>query len=1101
MVLIEILIHHVFFQPIKCHFTLNPCAAFSKDCLLNGRWLLGGCPKQVAGIWGSILEMNSAKQLIFLQRILFVHSLTKQKAGRAQVLRVAAQVWDVEADVSCLGGFVLEEMRQHRTPENLLRFPGETLITVMNQFIEGYLDTAGADWKKDYHEELKGALMVMDPAFRLEDLNMWKENIPNASTLSDGQLCKADDKIDELILSQNKLSFEADALALARDAAQLATLYREEQKTDRGARLAKVLHLKQQNQIGSSLTMDFMRKRRVEDKFSAKQLEPTPIFVRALSPLQEQAQLLTGPSLPESLISSLLQGSTAGPNIGLINMSPYDGCLEKVAMRFCANATTVQEALVPHEEASEAEPAPVKSWGEDEPKNLDSLLDTHIIENKIGGRVAGTSLYLTLAKKRDGTETGVVSHQDDVTLSEKEFQIAHGKSSFMKPERVVSPRGSDPGKGPKPAAKQPALPLNSFNATGKDKKAQLSPEQVADLRADISGAMGNVGKLRRQKTAADPEGAADALASEPVKPNSTKQPRAPRGTYARKAAQAVLDSLVTPATKPSESKGKGESVRGRPAAKAKAKGKAKSEPKQGSSGSKPSKGAALKKPSAKTTAKAAAKKARRAPRRSRMTMTSLRTDDKLEAEDLFGSDSEMATTQELPGLGEEDEEEEHGGESQDEGGEDSQCADDGSSEGGSNRKTDSENSSPNLRTLYWNVVHEQQKQIKKSNPEMPGREVLKWETHPQRMNVIKNLPKSEVMVTAKTDVPQPVTPKPNRLQKVKRAMTLVMNREVSSPRAAPQRPSTVTGAERGVTSQGGTVRLADFTQPNPRRRVRPLKSSFSLWNDKKTKEVQEQTQTAQKKQSTKKAEVSLQFSSRQAMPLSVTRRESTKIVTDLAELRRIFDFYDKDGSDLIDPEEFVPLLTRVLKRPSNSMDKKEIWQIWDNIDQDGSGQISFDEFQQWYCKAFRIDGNPDRTSFISSEQVPPHEGMIRNIAKKLNLDFFKVDSLWTRYSSFDLDKSGALDYQEFTRLIQRELSPAGSPESVPDKVVQKFWIEIDTDKSGLVSFGEFCAWYMKFLFGGKSPMEQYYAAFSSRGSGPRPTLIRSETVKSSKDGK
>ena len=34
--------------------------------------------------------------------------------------------------------------------------------------------------------------------------------------------------------------------------------------------------------------------------------------------------------------------------------------------------------------------------------------------------------------------------------------------------------------------------------------------------------------------------------------------------------------------------------------------------------------------------------------------------------------------------------------------------------------------------------------------------------------------------------------------------------------------------------------------------------------------------------------------------------------------------------------------------------------------------------------------------------------------------------------------SGALDYSEFTRLIQRELSPAGA-EAVPDKVVQKFW--------------------------------------------------------------
>lgn len=114
---------------------------------------------------------------------------------------------------------------------------------------------------RDYHEELKGALMVMDPAFQLSDLNMWKENIPNSQQMSDGELCKADDKIDELMLSQNKLSFDADALALARDAAQLATLYREEQKTDRSARLAKVLHLKQQNQIGSTLTMDFMRKR------------------------------------------------------------------------------------------------------------------------------------------------------------------------------------------------------------------------------------------------------------------------------------------------------------------------------------------------------------------------------------------------------------------------------------------------------------------------------------------------------------------------------------------------------------------------------------------------------------------------------------------------------------------------------------------------------------------------------------------------------------------------------------------------------------------------------------------------------------------------
>ena len=41
--------------------------------------------------------------------------------------------------------------------------------------------------------------------------------------------------------------------------------------------------------------------------------------------------------MPEAVLSSLLQGSTAGQNIALINLSPYDGCLEKVALRWDQN--------------------------------------------------------------------------------------------------------------------------------------------------------------------------------------------------------------------------------------------------------------------------------------------------------------------------------------------------------------------------------------------------------------------------------------------------------------------------------------------------------------------------------------------------------------------------------------------------------------------------------------------------------------------------------------------------------------------------------------------------------------------------------------------
>ena len=115
-------------------------AAFSKETLLNGRWLLGGIPKQAEGIWRDLLEMNEARQHMFLQRVLFLHQVTKTKAGKAQVLRLPPTQWDMEADVACLAGAVLEKMQSFRDPNNLLTVPAETIQSVMSRFIEGCLD-------------------------------------------------------------------------------------------------------------------------------------------------------------------------------------------------------------------------------------------------------------------------------------------------------------------------------------------------------------------------------------------------------------------------------------------------------------------------------------------------------------------------------------------------------------------------------------------------------------------------------------------------------------------------------------------------------------------------------------------------------------------------------------------------------------------------------------------------------------------------------------------------------------------------------------------------------------------------------------------------
>ena len=65
--------------------------------------------------------------------------------------------------------------------------------------------------------------------------------------------------------------------------------------------------------------------------------------------------------------------------------------------------------MVGSEEDEPQQPEPPQ-WV-DEPKNLDQLLDAYIIENKVAGRVVGTSLYLSLAKQRDGSEKNVTDGQ------------------------------------------------------------------------------------------------------------------------------------------------------------------------------------------------------------------------------------------------------------------------------------------------------------------------------------------------------------------------------------------------------------------------------------------------------------------------------------------------------------------------------------------------------------------------------------------------------------------------------------------------------------------------------------------------------------------
>jgi len=218
-----------------------------------------------------------------------------------------------------------------------------------------------------------------------------------------------------------------------------------------------------------------------------------------------------------------------------------------------------------------------------------------------------------------------------------------------------------------------------------------------------------------------------------------------------------------------------------------------------------------------------------------------------------------------------------------------------------------------------------------------------------------------------------------------------------------------------------------------------------------------------------------------------SKKAARKVIRDLSEIRRVFTHFDKDGSGLIEPCEFLPLLSKLLRQPVSEMDKTEVWKNWDQVDTDGSGQISWEEFQTWYCETFSIDISPDFTDFFSDDIVPTTERLIREVAKKTGSDNMCIESIYKQFTALDNDKSGHLDKAEFQILIERQITQGSDVQELPAKVLDKLWLDIDADGSGMVSFEEFAVWYLKFFLGDISPMEQYYKLL---GSGFRSSMVQ-----------
>mmetsp|Transcript_57378 Transcript_57378/g.147537 ORF Transcript_57378/g.147537 Transcript_57378/m.147537 type:complete len:366 (-) Transcript_57378:96-1193(-) len=209
-----------------------------------------------------------------------------------------------------------------------------------------------------------------------------------------------------------------------------------------------------------------------------------------------------------------------------------------------------------------------------------------------------------------------------------------------------------------------------------------------------------------------------------------------------------------------------------------------------------------------------------------------------------------------------------------------------------------------------------------------------------------------------------------------------------------------------------------------------------------------------------------------------------KYSLDTSEVKNIvlqFDTAGK-GEEEVTYKQFRDALCTIFER--SDIKESVIVSAWSAITDSEPGQdarvpqVDVEAFLSWYvANMFSVVA-----ALTCSADDAASEDHLYQLAKKYSVSPYTMDKVKRRFNQVDVDKSGLISYGEFEAMM-RKILRAPKKDDLGDERMQRFWQEIDQDGSGEVDFEEFAQWYLKYFNPETEdevgcPLAAFYASFN-----------------------